>query len=324
MKDITILALDGTAVSSVGGPMDVFCSTGITWNRIFDCDVEPLFNVRVVSPHGRPVQCLNNVEIAVHGGMREVEQTDLIIISALVGLKSLDSGLQSVIDWLKDRYEGGSHIASICTGAFVLAETGLLDGKKATTHWGTIGAFRERYPRVRLDPNQIITDEGDLYCSAGATAAFDLTFYLVGKFCGREKAIQSAKALVHDLERPSQAPYWVFSQPRSNNDPRIKAAQDWIAENYPDTIRVSRLADEAGLSRRTFERRFKTATGYTPLLYVQKTRVEAAKHLLETSLHSFDEITYRVGYEDSSSFRKVFIKEVGVLPKAYRNKFRTV
>jgi transcriptional regulator GlxA family with amidase domain len=322
MKDVTVLGLNGTALTSIAAPMDVFFSAGLFWNRLFDQEAEPQFRVRLASPDGKPIRCLNGIVIPAQVGMAEIQETDLIILSAFTRFAGESTGLRETIQWLRVQHEKGTHVGSICTGAFVLAETGLLNGKMATTHWGAVELFLKRYPEVRLMPEKMITDEGDLYCSAGANAGYDLSLYLVEKFCGSETARRCAKTMVLDLGRPSQAPYRIGGFHTRNGDPQIAAAQQWISDHYTQGVRISVLADQVGMSRRTFERRFKSATGQTPLLYLQRTRVEAAKQFLETTTHSFEEITYQVGYGDSSSFRKIFVKETGASPGAYRRRFQ--
>jgi len=184
-----------------------------------------------------------------------------------------------------------------------------------------VAEFRERFPGVELAPEQIIVDEGDLYCSGGGTSSFDLCLYVVAKKCGQEVARGCAKALVHDVNRQSQAPYAVLGFERRHTDQRVAEAQDRLQREYRDAPSVPQLAKHVGMSQRSFERRFKTATGDTPLEYLQRVRVEAAKQLLEDSSSSFDQIANDVGYEDPSSFRRLFIRYTGLSPSAYRSRF---
>ncbi len=179
-------------------------------------------------------------------------------------------------------------------------EPGLLNGKTATTHWGAAKFFKRKYPKVKLKPHRLVTDEGDLFCSGGA------------------------KALLIDFGRKSQMPYAVFDVEKSHGDKKITRIQEWIGNNYQKRIRIDSLAQKSGLTRRTFERRFKNATGDTPLQYLQRVRIEKAKYLLESSSNTFEEITYQTGYEDSSSFRKLFIQNTGLTPGLYRNKFKMI
>jgi transcriptional regulator GlxA family with amidase domain len=227
-----------------------------------------------------------------------------------------------VINWLKQQYRSGTQIASSCTGAFMLAATGLLNGKTATTHWGYTDLFRKMYPLVHLRPDAMITDEGDLYCSGGSNSYNDLSLYLVAKLINREIAVQCAKAMVQDFGRITQAPYAAPNLPKSHNEQDILDVQKWIEEHYAEGITVSTLAAKFGMSQRTFERRFKQATGDSPLVYVQKIRINEAKALLEKPRSTFEEVTYRVGYEDISSFRKIFQRHTGLRPKEYQRLFQ--
>ncbi len=324
MKKVTILAMVNTMASTVIGPMDVFYQAGVMWNYFNGDKVTPYFEVKVVTTKGEPFKTLSGARMVPDGSIHDVKDSDLIIVSSILDIdRTLDIQGEAV-EWLQDRYNRGSHIATICSGAFVLAETGLLDGKTATTHWAFADQFQKRYPQIELRPDRLITDERDLFCSGGYNAGIDLSLYLVEKYCGHEVALQSSKSVISDIGRTSQAPYAVLQVQRDHRDNRILEVQEWIENNFAQNYNYDKLAYNHGMSRRTFERRFKTATGDTPLTYQQRIRVEAAKHLLEDGNHSFDEITYQVGYGDSSSFRKVFVKQTGLRPTEYRKKFQRV
>jgi transcriptional regulator GlxA family with amidase domain len=322
MKRVTILAMFNTMASTVTGPMDVFYQAGVIWNYFQGQEVTPFFKTEIVTTDGEPFRCLNGTRMLPDGSIRNVASTDLIIVSSILNIAKTMKYQGEVVDWLKHHYRRGTHIATICTGAFVLAETGLLDGKTATTHWGAADEFRRRYPQIHLKPERLITDEGDLFCSGGMNAGTDLSLYLLEKYCGHEVALQSSKALISDIGRTLQAPYAIFQFQKDHNDRQILAVQKLIEENFDQDYPYEELASRFGMSRRTFERRFKAATGDTPLVYLQRVRVEAAKRLLESQKLSFDEITYRVGYEDSSTFRKIFLKQTGLRPKEYQRRFQ--
>jgi transcriptional regulator GlxA family with amidase domain len=324
MKKVTILALKGSLASSIMGPMDIFSQAGVAWNFIFGWKLTPYFDVEIVSPDGKPVTCFNYAKIIPHRSMRDVKKTDLIIIPAIVDSEKAISLNRATVDWLKIQHRRGATIGSICMGSFLLAETGLLDGKIATTHWAFAQAFRNRYPQVLLRPEKLVTDEGSLLCSGAGSSYLDLCIYLVKKYCGEKVALECAKLNIYDIGRDSQSPYTVYQFKKNHADEQIIDLQKWIEKNYSKEIDMEQLAREYGMSRRTFERRFKNATGETPLTYLQKVRVEAAKAILETSLQTFDEITYKVGYEDSSFFRKIFIKHTGSRPKEYQKRFQSV
>lgn len=324
MKKVTILAMVNTMATTIIGPMDVFYQAGVMWNYFNGHKVDPYFQVTLVTTTGEPFKCLSGVRMVPEGSIHDVHDTDLIVVSSILDIDKTLKVQGETIDWLKEWYHRGSHIATICSGAFVLAETGLLDGKTATTHWAFAEQFRKRYPRIELKPERLITDEGDLFCSGGYNAGIDLSLYLVEKYCGHEVSLQSSKSVISDIGRTSQAPYAMSQFQKDHHDNQILAVQEWIEKNFDKNFKYDRLAGTNGMSRRTLERRFKAATGETPLTYQQCIRVEAAKRLLENGNHSFDEITCQVGYEDSSSFRKVFSKQTGLRPSEYRKKFQRV
>lgn len=324
MKKVTILAMQNTMAFAIISPMDVFSQAGVMWNYFNGLKITPYFDVRLVTTIGKPFKCLNGVRIVPDGSIHDVQETDLIVVSSILDIDKTLSVQREVVDWLNDRYHEGSHIATVCSGAFVLAETGLLDGKTATTHWAFADQFKKRYPQIELKAERLITDEGDLFCSGGYSACIDLSLYLVEKYCGHEVALQSSKSMISDMGRTSQAPYAMFQYRKDHRDDQILTVQEWIENNFDKNFNYDNLARKSGMGRRTLERRFKTATGETPLTYQQSIRVEAAKRLLEKGIRSFDEITYRVGYEDSSTFRKIFSRQTGLVPTEYRKKFQRV
>lgn len=324
MIRVTILAMYNTMASTVIGPMDVFYQTGVMWNYFQGRQPEPFFETKIVTPDGKPLKCLNGTRLMPDGSIHDLESTDLIVVSSILDIDRTMKYQGEVVDWLKHHYRKGAHIATICTAAFVLAETGLLDQKTATTHWGAADDFRKRYPLIDLKPERLITDEGDLYCSGGMNAGTDLALYLVEKYCGHEVALQSSKAMISDIGRTLQAPYTIFQFQKDHQDTQILSVQKLMEENFDQNYPYEQLARKFGMSRRTFERRFKAATGDTPLMYLQRVRVEAAKKMMETRNLSFDEIVYGVGYEDSSSFRKIFRRHTGLLPGEYQRRFQRV
>ncbi len=324
MKNITILALHNTIATTVFGPMDIFFQAGLLWNHINGILPKPLFKVNIASIDGQPVKCLNNVMIQPHQSIESVKKTDLILIPSITDIEKTIEYNAPTIKWLQNHYERGASIASVCTGAFLLAQTGLLDGKTATTHWGFVDQFKRMYPKINLKSERLITDEENIYCAGALGSGIDLSLYLIEKFYGHEIAVQCSKSLIHDMDRSSQSPYKVFQFQKNHPDEIIKTSQQWIEDHFSEKIDINRVCKVHGLSRRTFERRFKKATGDPPLLYLQRTRVEAAKRLLETDNCTFGEICYKVGYEDSAHFRKVFKKHTGVLPTEYQKKFAII
>ena len=226
-----------------------------------------------------------------------------------------------VVETLKQQAANSIQIASNCTGAFFLAEAGLLDGRKATTHWAHAERFRKRYPTVNLIPEQLVTADGNIFCSGGGHSWFDLGLHLIELYIDHETAIESAKAMVIDAGRDSQLSYFSLNQNKYHNDDAIKSIQEWIDDHYAEDFSLAWLAEEKAMSPRTLIRRFKSATGESPLAYLQTVRIEMAKRLLETSKQTIAEITQNVGYEDVSSFSKMFKRKVGLSPREYRGRF---
>ena len=320
-KRVTILGLYNSMATTIFGPMDIFNQAGRLWNSVSKSPQNPFFDVTVASADGQPIQCLNKVLIQPHCSIESVQETDLIIIATATCIEQILQSGPGLVPWICRQYDRGAHVASICTGVFLLAETGLLDGKSATLHWGFTEMFRRKYPGVNLKQDRMFLDLGRLYCSGGVNAGMDLSLYLVEKFCGRQTAVQTAKAMVLDLGREMQTPYSSYLFPVEHGDRLVVKAQKWIEQHYTQSIDYDGLAVKFRLSRRSLERRFKQATGLTPLGYLQQLRVESAKRLLEEGSRSFNEITNLVGYEDIPFFRKVFMKLTGLRPKEYQRRF---
>ena len=321
MKKVTILGLYNAMATTIFGPMDILNQAGRLWNRVGNTPPDPFFDVTIASADGKPFRCTNNVLIQPHCSIEAIEATDLIVISSATYIKQILEKSPELVPWILDQYNRGAHVASICTGVFLLAETGLLDGKSATLHWGFTRMFSRKYPRVRVDQDQMFIDHGRLYCSAGVNAGMDLSLYLVEKFCGRRAAVESAKTMVLDLGRKLQTPYSAFMFEKGHGDPAVVKAQEWMEQNHIEAVDYDRLAARFRMSRRSLERRFKRATGVTPLGYLQQLRVANARRLLEEGTRTFSEITYQVGYEDIAFFRKLFVRLTGLRPKEYQKRF---
>jgi transcriptional regulator GlxA family with amidase domain len=321
IRKVTILGLYNSMATTIFGPMDILNQAGRLWNRVSKSPQTPFFHVTVASADGQPIRSTNNILIQPHCSIEEIHQTDLIVIASATYIEKILEKNPELVPWIRRHYNQGAHVASICTGVFLLAETGLLDGKSATLHWGFAEMFRRKYPHVNLRQDQMFIDQGRLYCSAGVNAGMDLSLYLVEKFCGRQTAVQCAKTMILDLGRETQTPYACFLFSKDHCDHFIIKVQEWIEQHHTQSIDYDRLAAKYRMSRRSFERRFKQATGVTPLGYQQQLRVETAKGLLEEGSQTFNEITYLVGYEDISFFRKVFVKLTGLRPKEYQQRF---
>ncbi|VFQ45577.1 GlxA family transcriptional regulator [Desulfoluna butyratoxydans] len=322
MIRVTILAFDHSVASTFTGPLDVFHQAGCIWNRLHGLPEAPLFEVTLITNDGKPFTTRTGLHVTPHGAMDKSGDMDLIVIGSYGEFVPAGPRETRVAAWLHEHYLKGASLASICTGAFLLAETGLLNGKTATTHWAAADRFRALFPSVDLQPEKILTHEGRLFCSAGLSAGVDLSLYLVERYCGTDVARKTAKAFVCDTGRTSQAPYFSFRHPKNHGDTAIRNIQEDLERHPAEPLRYSDMAHRHGMSLRNFERRFKAATGTTPLTYQQRLRVELARHLLETTDMSFDEISWESGYADSGYLRKVFVRETGLRPGEYRQKFR--
>ncbi|HEY7351658.1 MAG TPA: DJ-1/PfpI family protein, partial [Terriglobales bacterium] len=292
MKDITVLLLDQMFSSTAIGPAEVFRHAGSLWNILTGGSSAPSFHVTTASADGRPVRCDGDIQIQPNVALNDVGKTDLIFVPT-TGL-SVDDVVErnaAIVPWLKRRSTRGVAIASVCSGVGLVAAAGLLDGKRATTHWGLAERFREKYPKVKWMPELMVTEDHGFYCGGGVNASLDLSIYLVERFCGHEIAMQTAKALLIETPRAWQSGFAIVPLKTDHTDDHISSAQEWMHKNFSKTFPLEDPAKRVGMSVRNFVRRFKTATGDPPLIYLQKLRVAAAKRMLENSHRSMQEIS---------------------------------
>lgn len=319
MKHISILIPHDAVMASVVDPRTIF--TGVN-DFLMAAGKPALFNIQLI---GLTKQVsLANGQFSVHTDalLHEVKKTDLIIIPAVGGdLPTAVQKNQEFVPWIIKQYKKGSEVASLCIGAFLLASTGLLNGKECSSHWLTAGLFREMYPEVNLVDGRIVTEQQGLYSSGGATSYWSLLLHLVEKYAGREMAIMASKIYALEIDRKSQSPFAMFNGQKKHEDEPIKRAQEFIESNVAEKISVEELAVKYAIGRRHFERRFKKATHNSPLEYMQRVKIEAAKKQLESSPKNINEVMYEVGYADSKAFRTVFKKITGLSPIDYRNKY---
>ncbi len=324
MTDVTVLFLDGTFSSTAIGPMEVFRHSGSLWNVLTGKRADPGFRVTTATADGRAVHCDGDIRIQPSAALADIRRTDLIFIpSSGISLDDVVERNAAVVPWLRRWHKRGTPIASVCSGVGLVAATGMLDGKRATTHWGLAERFREKYPRVKWMPELMVTEDHGFYCGGGVNAALDLSLYLVERFCGHEVAMQSAKALLIETSRAWQAGFAIVPLKTDHSDDSISSAQEWLHRNFHQTFPLEAPARRVGMSLRNFVRRFKQATGDSPLIYLQKLRVAAAKRLLEGDHRTMQEISDAVGYQDPAYFRSLFQRHTGVSPSAYRRRFGT-
>lgn len=252
----------------------------------------------------------------------QVKHTDLVLVPA--GGWDFEHTINTnlaLLPWIVQQYKNGAEIASMCIGGFLLAATGLLNGKSCSTHYAAADMFRKMFPEVNLQTDKLITDELGIYTNGGAMSFANLLVYLLEKYCGRGCAIYCAKFMQVDIDRNSQSPFIMFSGLKDHQDDAIMQAQNYLESNLAEKVNFATLAERLGIGRRNFDRRFVKATSITPVVYQQQVRVEAAKKLFETSRRTVSEVMYEVGYNDMQAFREVFKKLTGLSPLDYRNKY---
>lgn len=324
MIKITFLAVEGCLSSSIADLIDAFAIANL-WHSSWSGKAIPLFAAEVVALDGKPVVCGNCIQINPHRTLEDIAKSDYLIIPAFVPVpESRQMRDPRILDYLHRQHTGGTTLAAVCTGAFLLAETGLLNGKIATTNWQFAKKFRHRYPQVRLDIDNILTEEDNLICTGAATAIMNLALRIIKREGSDRLASACAKALLIDPNRKSQAPYSLYIQSERHKDAEILKAEQYMLDHLDSNIVIDEVAQFVCISPRHFKRRFKNATGDSPLNYLQKLRIDEAKNQLENTLESINEITRRVGYEDHSAFRRLFKRHTSLSPREYRDKFLQV
>lgn len=319
MKKVSILVPESSVMQAIADPQYLFTAVN---HFLVAAGKQPLFDVELVGAN-KEVQ-LNNGMFAVHTDrqLKEVKKADLVFIPALFGdMKTAIDKNKVLIPWIEEQYDKGAEVASLCVGAFLLASTGLLNGKKCSTHWGFQTEFREMFPEVEMVEGNIVTEEKRIYSSGGANSYWNLLLYLVEKYTNRETAILASKYFAIDIDRDSQAAFAMFKGQKNHSDKEVRKAQEYIEKNIHERITIDELAYKIVISRRTFERRFKQATNNSVLEYIQRVKIEAAKRSFESSRKNINEVMFDVGYTDTKAFRTVFKKITGLTPIEYRNKY---
>lgn len=287
----------------------------------------PLFEPRIVAAEHGPLELITGVSIVPQDTIDDVEQTDIVFVPNPVVLtpEQLHALDRRIIDWVAKMHEQGALICSACGGSLVLAAAGLLSGRETTTHWSHVPVFRQEFPDVLLHEDRILVQTGDghnIISCGGASSWQDLALLLIARYGSGEEAIRISRFFLYQWHRDGQLPYASMAVNVVHADALVLKCQAWLAENYERTDVVTEVARVSGLPKRTFDRRFKAATGYAPLAYVQALRIEEAKQMLETGSAPVDEIGREVGYEDASSFGRLFRRLTGISPGDYRRRFR--
>lgn len=280
------------------------------------------FDMKIASVKQAPVMTNGGVWVKPDTALDATGEPDLILIPPRMHAKlPEDRELSHIVPWLKAHYQQGGRIGAMCTGSFLLAATGLLDGKIATTNWLFANKFKCQFPKVKLKPDRILTEDEGLICSGAITAMYNLALYVIEIFGSKMLSRMCSKILLVDHHRKSQLPYMATIFRNNHGDVQIRKAQRWLEDNYAGQFTIDDVANVVGLSPRHFKRRFKKATGENPLRYLQQMRLEKAKAMLETSLENIEMITQQVGYEDSRTFRRLFKQYTSLSPREYRARF---
>ena len=319
MKHISILVPKEAVPAAIVDPRYMFSAINMFFEQ---SGRDPVFDIQLVGLT-KQVSLINSVfSVNTDKLLHEVKKTDLIIVPALSGdMRNAIQMNEEFIPWIVDQFNRGAEVASLCLGAFLLASTGLLSGKKCSTHWLFANEFRDMFPDITLTDGSIITEEHGLYSSGGAASYWNLLLHLVEKYTNREMAIRASKFFAIEIDRKSQSPFIMFNGQKKHEDIPIREAQEFIEHNFTEKIAIDDLAVRFAIGRRHFERRFKKATNNTPVEYIQRVKIEAAKKQLELTRKNVNEVMYDVGYADIKAFRTVFKKITGLSPMAYRNKY---
>ncbi|NZA26489.1 helix-turn-helix domain-containing protein [Luteimonas sp. SJ-92] len=327
---VAILALPETTPMAVYGLYEVFSAVGWMWERLTG---EPVaarrMRPQIVAMSPAPIASAVGTPIQPQAVIAQVPACDIVIATdvELPLAPGAADRWAPAAGWIRSQLEAGAIVCSTCSGSLFLAEAGLLDGRDAASHWSAADLFRDRYPQVRLRPERILCDsgaEGRLITTGGASSWQDLALYLIGRCCGPAEAVRIAKIFLIGDRADGQLPFAAMTRPRQHGDAVISACQAWIAEHYDASNPVARMVQRSGLPERSFKRRFRNATGYTPMGYVQALRIEEAKQMLETGEARIDAIAAAVGYEDPAFFRRLFRRHAGITPARYRQRYRTM
>lgn len=327
---VSLLTLPETTPATLYGLYEVLASIGVLWPAMMgEGRAEPRFDVKIISADGKPYDSVVGLPIVPQAKLSDVANTDIIVVTDLLLNAEADprEAWPEICEWLKTQYGQGATICSVCTGAVLLAAAGLLDGKEATTHWWARQLFDEFFPEVKLKAERIIVPAGDehrIITSGGVYSWEDLSLYLIARFCGGEEAVRTAKIFLFGDRSEGQMPYAACLRPKRHEDATIAHVQVWAADNYAKANCVAHMTVRSGIPERTFKRRFKAATGFAPIDYVQTLRIEEAKQMLETTSEPADEIARMVGYDDPTFFRRLFKRRTGTTPARYRQRFRSL
>lgn len=321
MKHLTIIVPNGEGnnLSSIAGTYKIFSKANDYWKQKGNKQV---FDIQLAGVSKTVAFYDGLFTVNPHTNIADIVKTDLIIIPSLNHnyQKTVEAN-KLLIDWIEKQYKKDAAIAAICTGAFLLASTGLLDGRSCSTHWSAANHFKEMFPKVNLQTDKLITDEKRIYTNGGAYSFLNLLIYLIEKYYDRQTAIFCAKVFQIEMDRNTQSEFAIFTGQKQHDDEMVQQAQAYIEKNLDEKITIDNLSAKFNVGRRNFDRRFIRATGNTPIEYSQRVKIETAKKAFETNRKTINEIMYEVGYSDVKAFREVFRKITGMSPLEYKLKY---
>jgi len=328
--DVIIVAVPETAGSALYGMLDVLLAAGNIWQTLVRVDaMDTLFRVRIISPTGEPFTCGNGIPVRPELSVEENPETQIVILPELwLGPdEHLQGRYPELMGWIRRQHERGASIYSACSGAVMLAETGLLDHCEATSHWGYQDLFRKYYPKVRFrpEPNLAFADpSGRIVTAGGTTSWHDLAIHIISRHCSPGEALRIAKVYLLKWHGEGELPYESLVRNNPHADSVAHTCEKWLEEHFTEQSAIPKVVELANIPERTLKRRFKIATGSSLIARLQDLRVEEAKRLLEASASPVDEISFDVGYEDASFFRRLFKRRTGLTPSQYRRMFKPI
>jgi transcriptional regulator GlxA family with amidase domain len=326
-RHVSLVALPDAVVSTLFGIFDVMNASALMGMSNAGSGPRAPFQIEIVGEAVGPLELASGVPINVQRAIETIGESDIVIVpSVLLRPEGWEKGrYPRLVDWLHTMYDRGAVLCSACSGIFLLAETGLFDSKDATVHFSYARAFAATYPTVSIHPERVLVISGlreELVSSGASTTWHDLVLYLIARYAGSTLAQEVARLFALQWHQDGLTPYIVFEGKSNHGDATILSAQQWLGQHFSVSKPVEEMIKRSKLAERTFKRRFASATGLTPIAYVQRLRIEDAKRRLERTDTSIDDISWRVGYEDAAFFRRLFKRTTGLTPGAYRKRFR--
>lgn len=324
MKHITIIIPDGQVnmgtIATIVGAYEIFTEANSYWQKN---GKELKYKVQTAGVSGKVEFSKGMISLQPELSIAAIKKTDLVIVppSGIRNNTDIETGNKTIISWIEKQYKLGAEVASMCSGIFMLAASGVLDGKTCSTHWAHAATFRNAFPGIDMKEEKLLTDESGIYTNGGAYSFLNLVIYLVEKYYDRQTAIYCSKMFQVDLDRNVQSSFAIFSGQKKHTDDAILEAQTYIEKNYQDKISMEFLSGKFNIGRRNFDRRFIKATGITPLDYLQRVKIEVAKKSFESTRKTVNEVMYDVGYNDTKAFREVFSRVTGMSPVDYKSRY---